>query len=177
MSVVEEIWECFMGVLIWKAKAKELTETTLFKKEMTHEQNDIFTHLLTNSMQQSPSWEANWFSASQEIPRILWNPKVHYCIYKCPPPVPILSQVNSVHAHPSHFLKIHLNIILPPTPWSSKWSLSLRFPHQNPASPLPRMCYMPRSSHSSWFDHLHNIWWEVKITKFLIFSTPLFFNH
>ena len=44
-----------MGVLIWKAKAKELTETTLFKKEMTHEQNDIFTHLLTNSMQQSPS--------------------------------------------------------------------------------------------------------------------------
>ena len=27
-------------------------------------------------MVQSPSWEANWFAASQEIPRILWNPKV-----------------------------------------------------------------------------------------------------
>ena len=37
--------------------------------------------MLTYSMNQSPSWEANLFPASQEIPRILWNPRIHYRIH------------------------------------------------------------------------------------------------
>ena len=43
---------------------------------------DYFNNLLTYSMVQNPSWQANWFAASQEIPRILWNPKVHYRTHK-----------------------------------------------------------------------------------------------
>ena len=61
--------------------------------------------LLTYSMEQGPSWKANRFLASQEMPHILWNPKVHYRIHKCPPPLPILSQLDPVHAPTSHFLK------------------------------------------------------------------------
>jgi hypothetical protein len=45
-------------------------------------------------MEQSPSWEANRFSASQEIPRMLSNPKCYYHIHRCPPPVPIHSQLD-----------------------------------------------------------------------------------
>jgi len=41
----------------------------------------------TYSMQQSPSWEANRFSTSQELPSILWNQNVHYRVDKSPPPV------------------------------------------------------------------------------------------
>ena len=69
----------------------------------------LITYLLTYSMKQNPAWEANRFSASQEIPRILWNPKIHYRIHKCPPPVPILNQIDPAHALTSHLLKIHLN--------------------------------------------------------------------
>ena len=61
-------------------------------------------------MEQSPSWETNWFSASQEIP---------------------------VHTTTFHFLKIQLNIILPSMPGSPKRSLFLRFPYQNPVYASP----------------------------------------
>jgi len=83
-------------------------------------------------MVQSPSWEANWFAASQEIPRISRNPKVRYLTHKRPSPVFILGQPNPVHTHTSRLLQIRSNIIRPSTPRSSQWSLSLRFPHQDP---------------------------------------------
>ena len=74
-------------------------------------------------MVQSPSWEAKLFAASQEIPRILWNPKVHYRTHKRPPTVRIHGQPNPVHIPTSHLLEIHLNIIHPSTPRSPQWSL------------------------------------------------------
>jgi len=119
-------------------------------------------------MQQSPR-EANRFSASQEIPRILWNPMVHYGIHKCPSPVPILSHVYSVHTPRTTswrfilILSSHLRLSLPN-------GLFLRFPHQNPvyASPLPHTRYMSRPSHFSRFYHTKNNGWAVHIIKLLL---------
>ena len=116
------------------------------------------SYLLTYSMQQSPSWDVNRFSASQEIPRILWNPKVHYCIYKFPPPVPILSQINPVHAplQPTSWrsvliLSSHLRLGLPsclfPSGFATKTCIHLS---------SHRTCYMPLKSHSSFYDYPNN---------------------
>ena len=91
--------------------------------------------IITYSMVQSLSWEANWFAASQEIPRISRNPKVHYRTHKRPPTVSILSQPYPVHIPTTHILEICPNIIHPSTPRSPQWSLCLRFPHQDPIRP------------------------------------------
>ena len=87
-------------------------------------------------MERSPSWKANRFSVNQEISSKLWNPKVHYRYHKCPPPVPILSQLDPVQTTTSYF---RLNIILPSMQGTHKWCPSLMFPHQNPvySSHLP----------------------------------------
>jgi hypothetical protein len=53
--------------------------------------------ILAYSMEQSHSCEANRFTASQEITRILWNLKFHYHIHKFPPPVSILGQLNPIY--------------------------------------------------------------------------------
>jgi len=93
---------------------------------------------------QSPSWEANWFEASQEIPCISRNPNVHYHTHKRPPPLSILGQPNPVHIPRSQLLEFHPIIIHPSTPRSPQWSPSLRFPYQNPihrlSSPIRTTC-------------------------------------
>jgi len=109
-------------------------------------------------MRQSRPSEANLFSASQEIPPHFMEPEgelPHSQVpATCPYPEPVRS--NPYTQLPED----PLSIILPSKPGSPQWSLSLRFPHQNPvpASPLPHTCYMPRPSHSSRFYHPNNIW-------------------
>jgi len=110
-------------------------------------------------MVQSPSWEANWFAASQEIPRISRSPKVHYRTHKRPPAVPILDQPNPVHIPTSHLPEIYPNIIHPSTPRSPQWFLPSGFPTKTlyTPSPLPHKLHMPSPSHSSRLYHPHNI--------------------
>ena len=101
-------------------------------------------NLLTYSMVQSPSWEANWFAASQEIPHILRNPKVHYRTHKRPPSISILGQPNPVHIPTSYLLEFHPNIIHPSTPRPPQWPLPSGFPtktlYTSISSPIHSTC-------------------------------------
>ena len=59
----------------------------------------------------------------EEIPQILWNLNVHYCIHNRTPLVLILS-----HMNPAHTLLFVYDSLMP---WSSTWFISFRFFYQN----------------------------------------------
>ena len=124
-------------------------------------------------MEQSPTWEANHFSV-QKLPTFYgtWRfitsfTSAHHLSLSC------TRSVQS-QTHPSHFLNIYLNIILPST-----WVFQVvSFPQVSTpkpwTSPILHTCYMPHPSHSSQFDHLNNTWWGVQIIKLLImYFSPL----
>jgi hypothetical protein len=67
----------------------------------------LLTYLLTEL---SPSWGPAICAAPQELPRILWNPKVQYCVHKSPPLVHILSHINPIL---SYLSEIVFNICSP----------------------------------------------------------------
>lgn len=89
--------------------------------------------------------------AGQEIPCILWNPKLHYSVHKGPPFIPIMSQMSPVHSLPIPFFKIHFDSIVHSILRCAKWSLFFRFFLQNPVyiSPLYLLHAPPTSSSST----------------------------
>jgi hypothetical protein len=70
-------------------------------------------------MKHSPSY-ADSRSASQEICFVVYNPKVYHRAHKSPPTIPILNQMNPVHAVPQ------LNVIFRSTPRCSELPLPFR---------------------------------------------------
>ena len=98
----------------------------------------LLFHLLTYSKEHSPFEKLICSQPIKKFPAFYGTPRFVTAFtgaHTCPYPKPHRSSLYPT----SDFLKIHLNIILPSTPGSSKWSFSLRFPHQNTvyAYPLP----------------------------------------
>jgi len=143
-----------------------------FNPELLKAERDHLWDLDTNYMERSLSSKANGSSASQEIPRILCKPKVHYRIHNSPPTVPVLSQ-NSP-CPPLQFLKIHFSITLPSTPKPSKWSFS----PLKPCMHLSCLPYVPHDLPISFFL----TWWpeyyfvrstDHKAPRYVVLSIPL----
>jgi hypothetical protein len=99
-------------------------------------------------MEQSSSRNANSSSPTQEFPRILRIPKIHYHVYKILSHVPIPSHINPVHAVATDIFKININIIPPSTPTFLSGHF-FRLPHQGllRKSPFPHSCHKPCLSH------------------------------
>jgi len=88
------------------------------------------TNQPTNFKEQSPNWRIIFVQLFKLLP--FKDPKVCSSIHKSQPVFHILSQVSPIHILQFYTFKIHFNIILPSTPWSSEWLLSIRVCRQIP---------------------------------------------
>jgi hypothetical protein len=124
-----------------RVMAVELTKVT-HKTSLQLQLTYLLTYSLTHSL-------TPWCKIYEKLivtqlvkkyPAFLWNPKVHHRVHKSLPLESILSQPNPVRPIDPYLPKVHLNVIFPPTPRSSQWSLAFGPPNQNPenTSPLPR---------------------------------------
>jgi hypothetical protein len=121
------------------------------------------TTVLTYFLRRAEPFLRIWrVPASQEIPHFLRHPKVR-CRVKCMLRVLILNQINPAHDPPNHFIKIGLNIILPPTPGLSKWSPSsvhIKTLYTPLLSPIHATCH----AQLILLDHPNDFWWvHVKL--------------
>jgi hypothetical protein len=103
------------------------------------------------------SWGEVNCAATQELPSILWKPKVQYPVQKTSPLVPILCHINPIHSIPSYLSKIHFNIV-------HHLRLGLPSGFFPSGFPLPSHSgYMPRPSHPSLLDHSNYTWRRVQV--------------
>jgi hypothetical protein len=91
-------------------------------------------------MDMSPSWEAANCAATQELPNIWWNPKVHRRVHKSPPLFPILRQINPVNTTPSYLSNVHCNPPAYVLVFLVAWLLAFPPNYMHSSSPIRVTC-------------------------------------
>jgi hypothetical protein len=132
---------------IYRVTWQEITHWWYVKHKFVHRKINGISYLLTEL---SPASEAAHCAATEELPNILWNPKVHYRVHNSPPLVPILSQIDPVHTITSYLSKIYFNIVHRPT----SWSLSFWLSHQQ-TEYLARQEFMEQVSDLKYLGYLN----------------------
>jgi hypothetical protein len=128
-----------------------------------------YRHITHSLMELSSSWEVANCAATQELPSILWNPKVHYRVQKSSPLVPILNQINPIYTiHPISLRPIlilftHLHLGLPNGLLLSGFPDNILY-----AFLLSPFVLHACPSHPPWLNHSNYTWRKVQVMKLLI---------
>ena len=113
---------------------------------------------------------ANLFIEERNSP-LFWNPKVHYRTHKCPPPVPILSQLHQPPKPPPTswmsvlMLSAHLRLVLP------NGLLPSGFPIRALCTPLPSAIRTTCRAHQATAQH-----YSTSIPSSFIHLAPTLYN-
>jgi len=171
LSIIRSLFTLHSAMVYVIQVCRQLSSSTRMEPQLVYLYNTQWI-CPTYFMRHHSFRKANSASTSQEIPCILCSPNVPNRSPKTPP-LPGTCRYSEPHKSSSRIpnkFKVHFNIILLPTPRSSKRTLSLRFPLQNlvRTSPVPHTCRTSHPFHSSVFQHPNNIWWGVQIMKFLV---------